>query len=129
MEDIMTEIRVNGLRGVELSVFNLKDTADFYANAWGLSEVAAANGAAYLRAAGNEHHGAVAEGAQAGLLRARKVRARVVEHDDCAGMRFKNSINVAGIVGALDSRAVPRSGHGGRGRVVVGVGDGQGRVG
>ena len=52
----MTDIRVNGLRGVELAVFNLKETSDFYANAWGLSEVAAEEGSAYLRAAGAEHH-------------------------------------------------------------------------
>ena len=52
----MTEIRVNGLRGVELAVFSLKETAEFYSQAWGLSEVASANGTAYMRAAGNEHH-------------------------------------------------------------------------
>ena len=52
----MTDIRVNGLRGVELAVFDLKETSAFYSNAWGLSEVASANGAAYLRASGTEHH-------------------------------------------------------------------------
>lgn len=52
----MSDPRVNGLRGVELAVFDLKETATFYAQAWGLSEVAAAQGTAYLRAAGPEHH-------------------------------------------------------------------------
>ncbi len=52
----MSAIRVNGLRGVELAVFDLKETSDFYANAWGLEEVARANGSMFLRASGHEHH-------------------------------------------------------------------------
>ena len=52
----MSDIRVNGLRGVELSVFDLKQTADFYAQAWGLTPVASADGVMYMRGAGAEHH-------------------------------------------------------------------------
>jgi catechol-2,3-dioxygenase len=64
----MSDIRVNGLRGVELSVFDLKETADFYAQAWGLSQVASANGTMYMRGAGAEHHLlTLHEGKRAGL--------------------------------------------------------------
>lgn len=52
----MNHIRVNGLRGVELAVFDLKQTADFYCNSWGLEEVATDGGAMYLRGTGAEHH-------------------------------------------------------------------------
>lgn len=65
----MSDIRVNGLRGVELAVFDLKETAEFYANAWGLSEVSSANGSMYMRAAGDEHHVlAIHERPRAGLV-------------------------------------------------------------
>jgi catechol-2,3-dioxygenase len=65
----MSNIRVNGLRGVELAVFDLKETSDFYANAWGLSEVSGANGSLYMRAAGKEHHVlAIHERPRAGLV-------------------------------------------------------------
>lgn len=52
----MNHIRVNGLRGVELAVFDLKQTADFYCNAWGLEEVVSEGGSMYLRGTGAEHH-------------------------------------------------------------------------
>jgi catechol 2,3-dioxygenase len=52
----MDNIRVNGLRGVELAVFDLKQTVDFYTSVWGLEVVASANGTAYMRATGGEHH-------------------------------------------------------------------------
>lgn len=52
----MDRIRVNGLRGVELAVFDLKETSSFYSNAWGLEEVATANGSMFMRASGSEHH-------------------------------------------------------------------------
>ena len=64
----MTNMRVNGLRGVELAVFDLKETRDFYANAWGLQTVASADGSAYMRAASAEHHVlAIHERKRAGL--------------------------------------------------------------
>jgi len=32
----MDEVRVTGLRGVELNVFDLNESAEFYRKAWGL---------------------------------------------------------------------------------------------
>ncbi len=52
----MNEVRVNGLRGVELAVFDLKKSSDFYRSVWGLEEAAAEGDAAYLRGTGREHH-------------------------------------------------------------------------
>ena len=65
---MMNNVRVNGLRGVELAVFDLKETAEFYCNAWGLEEVASESGAMYLRGTGAEHHVlTVRESPRAGL--------------------------------------------------------------
>jgi catechol 2,3-dioxygenase len=67
----MSNIRVNGLRGVELAVHDLKETADFYSNAWGLTAVSGDNGVVYMRAAGKEHHVlAIHERPRAGFLAA-----------------------------------------------------------
>jgi catechol 2,3-dioxygenase len=52
----MDEVRVTGLRGVELNVFDLNESAEFYRKAWGLEEVARDGGTMYLRASGTEHH-------------------------------------------------------------------------
>lgn len=52
----MSEPRVNGLRGVELAVYDLNSSVDFYLKNWGLSEVSRSGGRAYLRATGDEHH-------------------------------------------------------------------------
>ena len=52
----MEEIRVNGLRGVELSVFSLKDSGDFYRHKWGLEAASAEGDKLYLRGTGREHH-------------------------------------------------------------------------
>ncbi len=52
----MEEIRVSALRGVELNVFNLDESAEFYRKSWGLEEVARVGGTMYLRAGGTEHH-------------------------------------------------------------------------
>ena len=52
----MADPKVNGLRSIELNVFNLKDSAEFYRKAWGLDDVKLTNGAAYLRATGPNHH-------------------------------------------------------------------------
>jgi len=52
----MDEVRVTGLRGVELNVFDLNESAEFYRKAWGLEEVARDGGTMYLRGSGTEHH-------------------------------------------------------------------------
>ncbi len=52
----MAEPKVNGLRSIELDVFNLKESTEFYKKAWGLDDVKMTNGSAYLRATGPHHH-------------------------------------------------------------------------
>lgn len=52
----MDEVRVNGLRGVELAVFDLKKSGDFYRSTWGLEEASAEGDRQYLRGTGREHH-------------------------------------------------------------------------
>ena len=52
----MADPRVTHLRGVELDVLDLAQTAAFYKNIWGLEEVANANGSMRLRGGGTEHH-------------------------------------------------------------------------
>lgn len=52
----MSEPKVNGLRGVELAVYDLSASIDFYTKNWGLSEVSRGGGRAYMRATGDEHH-------------------------------------------------------------------------
>lgn len=52
----MDQIRVNGLRGVELAVFDLRKSGDFYCNTWGLDEASAEGDRLYFRGTGLEHH-------------------------------------------------------------------------
>ncbi|MDP4595331.1 MAG: VOC family protein [Beijerinckiaceae bacterium] len=52
----MADPKVNGLRSIELNVFNLKESTEFYKKAWGLDEVKMTGGSAYLRATGPNHH-------------------------------------------------------------------------
>ena len=52
----MNEVRISALRGVELNVLNLDESADFYRKAWGLEAVAREGGVMYLRGSGAEHH-------------------------------------------------------------------------
>jgi len=47
---------VTGLRSVELAVFDLKQSADFYRRVWGLEPIASEGDAVHLRATGREHH-------------------------------------------------------------------------
>ena len=60
--------RVTGLRGLEFSVFDLNESAEFYKKAWALEEVARVDNTVYLRGAGVEHHIlTLHEGKRAGL--------------------------------------------------------------
>ena len=52
----MYETHITALRGIELDVLDLKATADFYRNAWGLVDVATDGDTMYLRGMGTEHH-------------------------------------------------------------------------
>lgn len=52
----MDEVRVNGLRGIELGVFDLKASGAFYREQWGLEEASAEADRLYLRGTGREHH-------------------------------------------------------------------------
>ncbi len=52
----MSEPRVTGLRGVELAVFNLAESAQFYKDHWALAEVSRTGERALMRGTGAEHH-------------------------------------------------------------------------
>jgi len=52
----MSDIRVSGIRGIDLAVRDLSDSVEFYSRLWGLEEVSAERGTVYLRATGREHH-------------------------------------------------------------------------
>ncbi|MGE3247812.1 MAG: VOC family protein, partial [Beijerinckiaceae bacterium] len=52
----MPEPKVNGLRSIELNVFDLKGSTEFYKKAWGLDDIKTTGGSAYLRATGPGHH-------------------------------------------------------------------------
>lgn len=52
----MGDPRVTGLRGLELDVFDISESADFYARTWGLREVSRENGTVRMRGTGDEHH-------------------------------------------------------------------------
>lgn len=62
-------MNILAIRDVELGVTDLVRTSDFYANAWGLTRLAAVDGSHIFRAAGAEHHVLVLQSrSQAGLL-------------------------------------------------------------
>lgn len=52
----MTKATVNGLRGIELAVTDLDQSAKYYEDIWGLTRVARHGDTLYLRARGGEHH-------------------------------------------------------------------------
>ncbi|HXZ07769.1 MAG TPA: VOC family protein [Paraburkholderia sp.] len=52
----MSDIRVSGIRGIDLAVRDLSDSVEFYSRLWGLEEVSAGRGRVFLRATGREHH-------------------------------------------------------------------------
>jgi catechol 2,3-dioxygenase len=52
----MTEVQVNGLRGIDLGVFDLVESAEFYEKAWGLEPVYRDDHKVHFRASGIQHH-------------------------------------------------------------------------
>ena len=52
----MIKATVTGLRSVELAVFDLKKSTEFYRQVWGLEPVATEGDSVHLRATGGEHH-------------------------------------------------------------------------
>jgi catechol 2,3-dioxygenase-like lactoylglutathione lyase family enzyme len=52
----MSNARVTGLRGIELGVTDLHQSAGFYSHVWGLEPVVSENDTIHLRANGGEHH-------------------------------------------------------------------------
>jgi len=52
----MSNAKVIGLRGVELGVTDLNQSAAFYSRVWGLDPVVSENDTVHLRANANEHH-------------------------------------------------------------------------
>ena len=64
-------VSVTAFRSVELGVLDLDASTRFYEEVWHLTPVARADGAAYFRASGDEHHTVVLrERAEPALLRA-----------------------------------------------------------
>src|SRR5215467_7984264 len=65
----MGNAKVTGLRGIELGVTDLHESAAFYRHVWGLDPVASENDTIHLRANGSEHHiVTLRERPKAGLL-------------------------------------------------------------
>ena len=65
----MINARVTGVRSIELGVRDLRQSADFYRNIWGLEEVSSEGDSIHLRATGGEHHVlTIRERGQASLL-------------------------------------------------------------
>ncbi|MDB5571203.1 MAG: glyoxalase/bleomycin resistance protein/dioxygenase [Hyphomicrobiales bacterium] len=52
----MSDPRVTGLRNVDLAVYDLAQSAQFYKDHWALSEVSRNGDSALMRATGEEHH-------------------------------------------------------------------------
>src|SRR5262245_34800713 len=52
----MSNAKVTGLRGIELGVPDLSQSAAFYSHIWGLEPVVSENDTIHLRANGGEHH-------------------------------------------------------------------------
>ncbi len=52
----MSEAKVTNLSGIELAVYDLKESAEFYKKAWALEEVARDGDTLYMRASGHDHH-------------------------------------------------------------------------
>jgi catechol 2,3-dioxygenase-like lactoylglutathione lyase family enzyme len=65
----MSNAKVTGLRGIELGVTDLSQSAAFYGHIWGLEPVVSENDTVHLRANGGEHHiVTLRERPQAGML-------------------------------------------------------------
>src|SRR5262245_15100548 len=56
LEMTMTGPTVTGFRSVELAVFDLNKSAEFYRQVWGLEPIATEGDTMHLRATGREHH-------------------------------------------------------------------------
>jgi catechol 2,3-dioxygenase len=52
----MSDVRINGLRSIELGVHDLQKSAEFYRRVWALEDVAAEGDTIHLRGTGREHH-------------------------------------------------------------------------
>ena len=66
----MADPRVTALRSVEFTVPDVRRSAAFYEQCWGLAPAGGGNGSAYLRATGANHHVvALHEGPEAAVLR------------------------------------------------------------
>lgn len=52
----MAQPKVTGMRGLEVAVYNLEESAAYYRGAWALEEVCREGGKMHLRATGPDHH-------------------------------------------------------------------------
>lgn len=53
---MMAQPRVMGMRGLEIAVYNLEESAKYYRDVWALDEVSRDGGKMHLRATGPDHH-------------------------------------------------------------------------
>ncbi|MCX7313260.1 MAG: hypothetical protein NTV56_16400, partial [Alphaproteobacteria bacterium] len=65
----MSNVRINGLRSIELGVHDLQKSAEFYRRVWALEDVAAEGDTIHMRGTSRDHHVlTLRERPRAGLL-------------------------------------------------------------
>ena len=107
----MSNAKVTGLRGIELGVTDLHQSAAFYNHVWGLDPVVSENDTIHLRANGGEHHiVTLRERPQAGML---GVHFAVNDRATVDEMHAK--AKAFGVAGLSQPADLPRSAGGGYG--------------
>jgi len=107
----MGNAKVTGLRGIELGVTDLHQSAAFYRHVWGLDPVASENDTIHLRANGSEHHiVTLRERPQAGML-----GVHFAVNDRAAVDEMHAKAKAFGVAGLGQPTDLPRSAGGGYG--------------
>ena len=97
----MAHTRVTGLRGLEVAVYDLNESAEYYRKAWALEEVSRHGDRMHLRATGPEHHVlTLLERPKAGLVRVNFAA------DDKASV---DSLHARALAGAANVVSVPHA--------------------
>lgn len=104
VEETMGEPRVTGLRGLELAVYDVAASAEFYKNHWALSEVGRDAGRVLMRGTGEEHHVlALREAPRAGVVRVSFAAPDRATVDALHAKAKAFGVQVAGAPAALDA--------------------------
>jgi len=107
----MSNAKVTGLRGIELGVTDLHQSAAFYSAVWGLDPVVSENDTIHLRANGGEHHiVTLRERPQAGML-----GVHFAVNDRAAVDEMHAKAKAFGVAGLGQPADLPRSAGGGYG--------------